>query len=141
MFQPLLFASVGACVELERVTGALAARAALLVALGCAVRLATAFAVVDVGGGGAADKLSVWERAFCAVAWLPKASVQAALAPYPLYVARTARLGARYEAWGEQILVIGVLSILLTAPAGAMLIDALGPRWLRKAAAPEPDAV
>ena len=48
-------------------------------------------------------------------------------------IAQARGLGERYEAFGMQILVIGVLSILLTAPAGAMLMDVLGPRWLRKA--------
>ena len=62
--------------------------------------------------------------------------VAAAPPRYPLWVARARGLGVQYEAWGTQILVIGVLSILLTAPAGAMLIDALGPRWLRKEGAP-----
>ena len=113
----------------------------LVVGAGLTGVLAAARLRARADAAGRPLRLTVWERAFCAVAWLPKASVQAALAPYPLYIARTAGLGARYEEWGEQILVIGVLSILLTAPAGAMLIDALGPRWLRKAAAPEPDAV
>lgn len=61
------------------------------------------------------------ERAFCAVAYIPKATVQAALASIPL------SLGVE---GGDLILAIGVLSILFTAPIGAIGIKYLGERLL-----------
>ena len=63
------------------------------------------------------------ERLFCVVAYLPKATVQAAIGALPL---------AAGVASGEVILAVAVLSILLTAPLGAIGIMALGERVLDK---------
>ncbi|MBN2221048.1 MAG: cation:proton antiporter [Vallitaleaceae bacterium] len=54
------------------------------------------------------------ERLFCAIAYLPKATVQAAIGALPL---------SQGVAAGNLILTIAVLSILLTAPLGAIGID------------------
>jgi NhaP-type Na+/H+ or K+/H+ antiporter len=54
------------------------------------------------------------ERFFCGISYLPKATVQAAIGAIPL------TLGLPN---GELILAIAVLSILLTAPIGAILMD------------------
>jgi solute carrier family 9B (sodium/hydrogen exchanger), member 1/2 len=54
------------------------------------------------------------ERLFCMIAYLPKATVQAAIGAIPL------SLGL---ASGELILAIAVLSILITAPLGALGIE------------------
>lgn len=62
------------------------------------------------------------ERLFCVLAYLPKATVQAALGGVAL------SLGL---AGGEQILALAVLSILLTAPLGLLAIRFGGPRLLR----------
>ncbi|MFO7730115.1 MAG: cation:proton antiporter [Spirochaetia bacterium] len=66
-------------------------------------------------------KLTWRERVFCMCAYLPKATVQAALGTVPL---------AAGVAGGEVLLSIAVLSILLTAPLGLILIRTLGPRLL-----------
>lgn len=58
------------------------------------------------------------ERFFCAVAYTPKATVQAAIGAVPL---------AAGVASGELILAIAVLSIILTAPLGAIGIRLLSP--------------
>jgi NhaP-type Na+/H+ or K+/H+ antiporter len=55
------------------------------------------------------------EKLFCVIAYLPKATVQAAVGAIPL------SLGL---ASGNIILSIAVLSILITAPLGAIGIDA-----------------
>merc|ERR1712095_243817 len=86
-------------------------------------------------GGGA---LNVKEKIFMAFAWLPKATVQAALGPIFLdNVLKVADdkweiLGDKGEwtSWGNDILTLAVLSILITAPLGAVSILALGPRLL-----------
>lgn len=54
------------------------------------------------------------ERIFCGVSFLPKATVQAAIGAIPLAVGVTS---------GSLILALAVLSIMLTAPIGAILID------------------
>ncbi len=65
--------------------------------------------------------LSVKEKLFCVVAYIPKATVQAAIGALPL---------AAGVASGEVILAVAVLSILLTAPIGAIGIKILGERIL-----------
>ncbi|SHF38632.1 sodium/proton antiporter, CPA1 family [Desulfacinum infernum DSM 9756] len=61
------------------------------------------------------------EKLFCVVAYIPKATVQAAIGAVPL---------AAGVASGEVILAVAVLSILLTAPIGAIGIMILGERIL-----------
>ncbi len=63
------------------------------------------------------------ERAFCVIAYLPKATVQAAIGSVPLL----AGLGS-----GNLILSIAVVSILLTAPLGAIGIDRTYGKYLDK---------
>jgi hypothetical protein len=65
--------------------------------------------------------LSRRERLFALIAYLPKATVQAALGAVPL---------AAGVPGGAEILSVAVLSILITAPLGLVLIRALGPRLL-----------
>lgn len=61
------------------------------------------------------------EKLFCIVAYVPKATVQAAIGAVPL----TAGLAS-----GEVILAVAVLSIVVTAPLGAIGIAFLGERIL-----------
>tara|TARA_B100000686_G_scaffold354459_1_gene464838 strand:+ start:444 stop:1634 length:1191 start_codon:yes stop_codon:yes gene_type:complete len=61
------------------------------------------------------------EKMFCVVSYLPKATVQAAIGAVPLEMGLPG---------GEIILAISVLSILLTAPLGAVGISVTGKRWL-----------
>lgn len=58
--------------------------------------------------------LSKKERLFCLFSYIPKATVQAAIGGIPLGVG----LGC-----GETVLTVAVLSILITAPLGAILIE------------------
>jgi NhaP-type Na+/H+ or K+/H+ antiporter len=74
------------------------------------------------------------ERLFIAVAFSPKATVQAAIGAAPLLAMRSAGMDTGP---GELILAIAVLSIFLTAPTGAWAINALGRRVLE--IAPESD--
>jgi hypothetical protein len=61
------------------------------------------------------------EKLFCVVSYIPKATVQAAIGAVPL---------AAGVASGEVILAMAVLSILLTAPLGAIGIIIMGERVL-----------
>ena len=54
------------------------------------------------------------EKLFCMFAYMPKATVQAAIGWVPL---------AMGLACGNIVLMVAVLAILITAPAGAFLID------------------
>jgi hypothetical protein len=72
------------------------------------------------------------EKLFVGVAWMPKATVQAALGGVVLGLAENEDLGSDYETWGLQILTIAFLCIVITAPIGAILTAFLGPRLLEK---------
>jgi NhaP-type Na+/H+ or K+/H+ antiporter len=63
------------------------------------------------------------ERMFSGVAYIPKATVQAAIGAIPL--------AAGVES-GELILALAVLSIIVTAPLGAIGIDLTYKRWLKR---------
>jgi len=65
--------------------------------------------------------LNIKEKAFCVLAYTPKATVQAAIGAIPL---------AAGVASGELILALAVLSIVVTAPLGAVAIKAAGKHWL-----------
>lgn len=62
------------------------------------------------------SKLNAKERLFCAVAYTPKATVQAAIGGVPL---------AMGLACGNTVLTVAVIAILVTAPIGALAIDLL----------------
>ena len=63
------------------------------------------------------------ERIFSALAYMPKATVQAAIGGLPL---------AMGLACGDIVLTAAVLSILITAPLGAALVDATYSMLLEK---------
>ena len=75
--------------------------------------------------------LDAKERIFVGIAYLPKATVQAAIGGVPL---------AMGLASGNMVLTVAVLSIILTAPIGAVLIDALHRRLLTADRADATDA-
>ena len=104
----MLFVLVGATVDIRY-----AARAGF-----SAVALILAALLIRVCGVLACmvkTKLNIKERLFCTIAYLPKATVQAAIGGLPL----TAGLAA-----GNTILTVAVLAILITAPLGAIGVDA-----------------
>lgn len=113
----LLFVLVGAMVNVAYV--AYAGVAAILLILGAMVfRMAGVFASV------LGTKLNGKERAFCMMAYTPKATVQAAIGGVPL---------AMGLACGETVLTVAVLAILITAPFGAIAIDCTYKKWLQRA--------
>jgi NhaP-type Na+/H+ or K+/H+ antiporter len=69
------------------------------------------------------SKLNFKERLYVVIAYLPKATVQAAIGGLPLAMG----LGS-----GELILSVAVISILISAPLGAYLMDLTGSRLLTK---------
>lgn len=68
-------------------------------------------------------KLNMKERIFCVIAYLPKATVQAAIGSVPL---------AAGLASGKIILSVAVLAIIITAPLGALGIDNTYKKLLEK---------
>ena len=65
--------------------------------------------------------LNTKEKIFMAFAWMPKATVQAALGP--VFLDNCIKYGKdEWQPMGEEILTLAVLSILITAPLGAVCI-------------------
>jgi len=69
------------------------------------------------------------ERLFLAGAWIPKATVPAALSSEILE--RATALNMPQEIiWGREVITIFIFMILVTAPLGAILISVTGPLLL-----------
>eukprot|EP00429_Kryptoperidinium_foliaceum_P062688 CAMPEP_0176079620 /NCGR_PEP_ID=MMETSP0120_2-20121206/39822_1 /TAXON_ID=160619 /ORGANISM="Kryptoperidinium foliaceum, Strain CCMP 1326" /LENGTH=529 /DNA_ID=CAMNT_0017413377 /DNA_START=42 /DNA_END=1631 /DNA_ORIENTATION=+ len=131
--EPLLFSVIGAALDFSKVSADSVEKAICVILVGVVVRCAVAFFAT------CGTALVFRERLFVALAWMPKATVQAALASYPLDLAREMISKdedpdkfARYEAYGSAILTTAVFSILITAPAGLLVIQWLGPLWLQQ---------
>lgn len=110
----LLFVLVGATVDIHYAVSAGAA--AILLILGALV-----FRMAGVMCCLLGTRLSLRERMFCMAAYMPKATVQAAIGGVPLSMGL---------ACGNIVLTVAVLAILITAPLGAFLIDLTYRRWL-----------
>ena len=103
----MLFVLVGATVDLSY--AASAGISAVILIFGVLVfRMAGVFLCV------AKTSLTMKERLFCMIAYMPKATVQAAIGGIPLSMGL---------ACGRIVLVVAVLAIMITAPLGAFLID------------------
>ena len=103
----LLFVLVGAAVDV-RYTLEAGAAAAAMIALALAFR-ATGVCLCMLG-----TALSRRERLFCVIAYLPKATVQAAIGSVPLSLGLPC---------GKLVLSVAVLAIVITAPLGAFGMD------------------
>lgn len=103
----ILFVLVGAAVDISYIPKA-GLGALILVIIALAARMIGVFFSV------AGTQLTKKERLFSAIAYLPKATVQAAIGSIPL--------SQGVEA-GNTILVVAVLAIIITAPIGALGID------------------
>lgn len=112
-----LFVLVGATVDLRYAVSA-GLNAILL------VLAALLFRMLGVALSLIKTKLDRKERLFCMLAYLPKATVQAAIGAIPLSMGL---------ACGQIVLTVAVLSILVTAPLGAVCVDNLYTRLLHKA--------
>jgi len=125
--QPVLFAFIGTDLKLDLLKeGNMIFLGLLVLLFGLIIRLIVV--TCSVWGSGFSHK----EVLFINIAWLPKATVQAALAPVALENARN--LGKPHDVECATLLVsIAVISILLTAPLGAFGIQIFGPRLLPKA--------
>ena len=120
----MLFTLVGAQVDISLVwkTG-LAGLAVIL----CGLAARSAGVLISL----IKSPLNVMERLFAVVAYWPKATVQAAMGAVPLMAMESAGMDTGA---GEVILAVAVMSIVFTAPLGAVAIKCVGERVLK----PEP---
>ena len=112
----MLFVLVGATVDISYALSA--GVAAIILIFGVLVfRMAGVFFCMIK------TSLTMKERLFCMIAYMPKATVQAAIGGIPLAMG----LGC-----GKIVLTVAVLAILITAPLGAFGIDMTYKRLLSK---------
>ena len=111
-----LFVLVGATVDLKYVESA--GIFAVMLIIG-----ALLFRMIGVALSLVKTNLSKRERLFCMLAYTPKATVQAAIGAIPLTMGLDC---------GNIVLTVAVLSILITAPFGAICVDNLYKRLLAK---------
>ena len=114
----LLFVLVGAAVDIRYTLQAGAAAVVMILLALCVLR------AVGVLLALAGTRLDWKERLFCVIAYLPKATVQAAIGSVPLAMGLPC---------GALVLSVAVLAILITAPLGAIGIDSTCRRLLRPA--------
>ncbi len=112
----LLFVLVGAAVDIRYTLSA--GIAALLMIFAALIFRSIGVAVCLLG-----TSMTWKERVFCMIAYLPKATVQAAIGSVPLAMGLPC---------GQMVLSVAVLAILTTAPLGALGIDFTYRRFLQK---------
>ena len=112
----MLFVLVGAAVDISYTMNAGIAAVGMIF-------LALILRSVGVWLCLAGTKLNIKERIFCVIAYLPKATVQAAIGSVPMAMGLSC---------GQIVLSVAVVAILITAPLGAIGIDFTYKRFLRK---------
>ncbi|MCH5196521.1 MAG: cation:proton antiporter [Oscillospiraceae bacterium] len=112
----VLFVLVGAAVDIRYTLSAGAAAVGMIFT---ALVFRAAGVIICLLG----TKLSFKERLFCVIAYLPKATVQAAIGSVPLSLGLSC---------GNIVLSVSVLAIIITAPLGAFGIDFSYKRLLKK---------
>lgn len=106
-FELFLFVLVGASVDITQLSSA--GFVSIILILGALIfRFCGVFVCLYK------TKLSIKEKLFCAISYMPKATVQAAIGSIPL---------ASGVASGGTILAVAVMAIFITAPLGAIGVD------------------
>ncbi|KAF4078381.1 hypothetical protein AMELA_G00198630 [Ameiurus melas] len=125
IFQPLLFGLIGAEITITALSTNTVGLGTAALCVGVVVRVCVTFTVVLFAG------FNLKEKIFISLAWLPKATVQAAIGSTALDMARS--LGdEQLERYGMDVLTVAVLAIMFTAPIGALAIGLAGPKLLQK---------
>lgn len=125
LFQPMLFGLIGAEVQIDKIDGDTVGLGLSTLGIGMIIRLIVSFLAVFKSG------LNFKEMFFIPLAWFPKATVQAAIGGLALDYARK-KGDATMIGYGQIILTMAVLSIIITAPIGAAAIAISGPRLLTR---------
>ncbi|XP_030376902.1 sodium/hydrogen exchanger 9B2 isoform X2 [Scaptodrosophila lebanonensis] len=130
IFEPILFGLTGATVKINELDSHTVSLGAACIYASALLRI---FTTVGIAFG---DHLNLKEKFFVSLSWMAKATVQAALGPVALK-----HMGANStdeeRSWATTVQTICVLSIVLTAPLGAILISITGPKLLTKTKQPQ----
>ncbi|XP_063042662.1 sodium/hydrogen exchanger 9B2 [Engraulis encrasicolus] len=125
LFQPLLFGLIGAEIVITTLNPSTVGLGIAALLVGLVVRVCVTYLSVTFAG------FTLKEKIFISLAWMPKATVQAAIGSTALDLAREEG-NVELEGYGLQVLTVAVLAILITAPIGAVAIGLTGPRLLQR---------
>ncbi|XP_042153765.1 sodium/hydrogen exchanger 9B2-like [Oncorhynchus tshawytscha] len=125
IFQPLLFGLIGAEITVSTLNPNTVGLGLVCISAGLLVRVLVTLSVVLFAG------FTLREKLFIALAWIPKATVQAAIGSTALDMARVEGDEVLVK-YGLDVLTVAVLAILTTAPIGALGIGLAGPRLLTR---------
>lgn len=124
----LLFSLIGSQVRIEVLDASLVGTGLIVLCVGLLARSAGVWLSL------LKSELNSKERLFCVISYLPKATVQAAIGAVPLGMVLNGKMSSMTVESGELILAMAVLSIIVTAPIGAIGIKLAGPRCLSNSA-------
>ncbi|XP_041988570.1 sodium/hydrogen exchanger 9B2-like isoform X2 [Aricia agestis] len=127
-FEPILFAFTGAQITLSALDPQVISMGAVCLVSCLMLRIVSTF-LLSFGCG-----LNSKEKLFIGLTWSAKATVQAALGPAALDLVNSGLTAggilAEEEHFAKAILAVSVLSVIISAPLGAILIAITGPRLL-----------
>ncbi|XP_063166803.1 sodium/hydrogen exchanger 9B2-like [Candoia aspera] len=125
VFQPFLFGLIGAEISVSSLGAKTLGLCLATMSLALTIRVMITFVLVSAAG------FAFKEKIFIALAWIPKATVQAAIGSVALDTAQQSKM-EKLEEYGLYIVTMAFLAILITAPAGTLIIGLLGPKLLQK---------
>ncbi|CAB0008355.1 unnamed protein product [Nesidiocoris tenuis] len=128
IFEPILFGLTGTQIKIDEMSGPNVTTGLGIIIAACLIRMVSTVLVCF------GSKLNHKEKVFCALSWMAKASVQAALAPVAMELVHDRTQEERDYA--AILLLVVVMSIVLTAPLGAIIITFTGKRLLTKTEEP-----
>ncbi|XP_053615436.1 sodium/hydrogen exchanger 9B2-like isoform X2 [Plodia interpunctella] len=134
-FEPMLFAVTGAQVVIAELPLQLVLVGSGILVV-CAILRAILTSVCAVR-----SNLNTKEKIFVGLAWMAKATVQAALGPVAVdevgkMLNVTDEKRAELMNYAEIVVTVCIMSIVITAPIGAIIITLTGPRLLSKTSKP-----
>ncbi|XP_041987706.1 sodium/hydrogen exchanger 9B2-like isoform X2 [Aricia agestis] len=133
-FEPMLFGVTGAQIVISELpTHLVLVGGGILIV--CMVLRAIVTSCVAVR-----SNLNMKEKIFVGFSWMAKATVQAALAPVALDEVKKMAGGsepvAQLVEYAETVITVCIMSIVITAPLGAIIITLTGPKLLSKTTKP-----
>lgn len=122
-FEPISFSLIGMEVNLFILEGYTVLWGTIVMLIALLLRMFCSIIITRF------SDMNVKEMLFIAMTHIPKATVQAALGPVALDLARH-RTDKDLIEYANVMVIVAVMSIIITSPIGALLIMQLGPRWL-----------
>ncbi|XP_056648034.1 sodium/hydrogen exchanger 9B2-like [Diorhabda sublineata] len=132
IFQPILFGITGSKIKLRELDGEIVLISLGILLLVVLLRIGVTILV------GIGCNMNLKEKLFVSVSWISKGIVQAALGPIALSLLEHKESSEKMDA--EKLLQCCILSIILTAPTGALLTTVLGPILLTKEKSHSPES-